>query len=47
MWLPPGMTMREMIEFCRLATEDHQFFCIDNIEGKCYLSKLTKEQAGL
>jgi hypothetical protein len=47
MWLPPGMTMREMIEFCRLATEDHQFFVIDNIKGCCYLTKLTKEQAGL
>jgi hypothetical protein len=47
MYLPTGMSMREMIEFVRLATQDHQFFCIDNIEGKCYLSKLTKSQAGL
>jgi len=45
MWLPTGMNMREMIEFCRLATEDHQFFFIDQIEGCCYLTKLTKEQA--
>lgn len=44
MWLPTGMTMREMIEFCKQATMDHQFFFIDNIEGKCYLSKLTKSQ---
>jgi len=44
MWLPTGMTMREMVEFCKEATMDHQFFFIDNIEGKCYLSKLSKEQ---
>jgi len=47
MWLPTGMTMREMVEFCKEATVDHQFFFIDNIEGKCYLSKLTKAQAGI
>lgn len=45
MYLPTEMTMKEMIEFCRLATEDHQFFFLDNIEGVCYLTKLTKEQA--
>lgn len=45
MYLPTGMTMREMVEFCMHATADHQFFFIDNIEGKCYLSKLTKAQA--
>lgn len=44
MWLPAGMTMREMVEFCRLATEDHQFFFIDNINGVCYLSKLQRDQ---
>jgi hypothetical protein len=44
MWLPTGMTMREMVEFCRLATEDHQFFFIDNIEGCCYLTKLSAAQ---
>jgi len=47
MYLPTGMTMREMVEFCNLACQDHQFFCINNIEGKCFLSKLTKAQAGL
>lgn len=47
MWLPPGMSMREMVEFCRLATEDHQFFFIDQIKGECYLTKLSKEQAGV
>ncbi len=45
MWLPTGMTMREMVDFCRMATEDHQFFFIDNIKGECYLTKLSKEQA--
>jgi ABC-type cobalamin/Fe3+-siderophores transport system ATPase subunit len=47
MWLPTGMNMREMVEFCRLATEDHQFFFIDQIEGCCYLTKLSREQAGI
>lgn len=44
MWLPTGMSMREMVEFCKTATLDHQFFFIDNIKGECYMSKLTKEQ---
>ena len=44
MWLPMGMTMREMIEFCKEATVDHQFFCIDNIKGECFLSKLSPAQ---
>lgn len=47
MWLPTGMTMREMVDFCKKATENHQFFFIDNIAGKCYLTKLSKGQAGL
>jgi ABC-type cobalamin/Fe3+-siderophores transport system ATPase subunit len=47
MWLPPGMSMREMVRFCQEATVDHQFFFIDNIEGKCFLSKLSKAQAGV
>lgn len=44
MWLPTGMSMREMVEFCRLATQDHQFFFINNITGECYISKLSKDQ---
>lgn len=44
MWLPLGMTMAEKINFCKLATEDHQFFCIDNIANECFLSKLTLAQ---
>ena len=47
MWLPMGMTMNEMVKYCQEACIDHQFFFIDNIEGKCYLTKLTKEQAGV
>lgn len=47
MYLPPGMTMRESVDFCRRATEDHQFFFIDNIRGECYLTKLSAAQAGL
>lgn len=47
MHLPQGMTMREMVTFCQEATADHQFFFIDNIKGECYLSKLSKAQAGL
>jgi hypothetical protein len=44
MWLPSGMSMREMVDFCKLATEDHQFYVIDNIKGCCYLTKLTRAQ---
>jgi hypothetical protein len=47
MHLPTGMTMREMVEFCKQATVDHQFFFIDNIECKCYLSKLSRAQVDL
>ena len=44
MWLPTGMTKREMVDFCRVATQDHQFFMIDQIKGECYISKLAKDQ---
>lgn len=47
MWLPLGMRMNEMIDFCKQATENHQFFFINNIEGTCCLSKLTPAQAGI
>jgi len=47
MYLPIGMTMREMVEFCKEATVDHQFFFIDNISGGCCLSKLSRVQAGV
>lgn len=44
MYLPTGMSMREMVDFCRIATQDHQFFFIDNIMGVCYLTKLSASQ---
>jgi len=44
MWLPTGMTMREMIAFCKDACENHQFFFINQIEGTCILTKLSKSQ---
>jgi hypothetical protein len=47
MWLPLTLSMNEKIQFCKEATVDHQFFMIDNILGECYLTKLSKAQAGL
>jgi hypothetical protein len=44
MWLPLEMTMPEKIAFCKEATKDYQFFCIDNITNECYLTKLGKHQ---
>jgi hypothetical protein len=44
MWLPLGLTLREKIDFCKRATEDHQLFFINQIEGTCCLTKLTPEQ---
>ena len=46
-WLPMGMSMREKVDFCMKACENHQFFFIDNITGTCILTKLSKEQAGV
>lgn len=47
MWLPMELTMPEKIAFCKAATVDHQFFFIDNISNECYISKLSKTQAGI
>ena len=44
MWLPMGLTMREKIEFCKMATEDHQMFFLNNIDGTCCLTKLSPPQ---
>lgn len=44
MWLPQHLTLKQMVAFVMRATQDHHFFCIDNINGICYISKLTKEQ---
>ena len=45
--LPLGMTYPEKIKYCEEATRDHQFFMIDNIVGECYITKLSKAQAGV
>ena len=45
--LPLGMTYPEKIRYCEEATRDHQFFLIDNILGECYITKLSRAQAGL
>jgi ABC-type cobalamin/Fe3+-siderophores transport system ATPase subunit len=45
MFFPPGMSMREMMAYCKSCTEPKgQFFFIDNITGDCYLTKLSKGQ---
>ena len=46
-YLPMGMSMPEKVQYCMKACEDHQFFFVDNIEGCCYLTKLSRAQAGL
>ncbi len=46
-YFPIGMTYHSMTKYFMDATQNHQFFFIDNIEGCCYLSKLSPEQAGL
>jgi hypothetical protein len=47
MYLPSSMTLREMVDFCKSATEDHRFFVVDTVNGDCYLSKLSMEQVRL
>jgi len=44
MYLPSTMTIREMVEFCVKALDDHCFFVVDTVGGECYLSKLSAEQ---
>lgn len=46
-YFPIGMTYSEKVKFFMEATQNHQFFLIDNITGCCYLTKLSPEQAGL
>jgi hypothetical protein len=45
--MPLGMTYPEKIKYCEEATRDHQFFMIDNIVGECYITKLSRAQAGV
>jgi hypothetical protein len=47
MWLPMGMTIPEKVKYCQEATRDHQIILIDNIIGECYITKLSRKQAGL
>lgn len=44
MYLPSSLTLREMVEFCVKALEDHHFFVVDTVGGNCYLSKLSADQ---
>lgn len=44
MWLPSDMTVRQAVEFVMRMTQHHHFFFIDNIKGKCYLSRLNEVQ---
>jgi len=44
MYFPIETSMREMIDFCKEHTKDHEFFFINNITGECYMSKLTPSQ---
>jgi hypothetical protein len=39
--------MPQMVAFCQEATKDYQFFLIEALEGKCFLTKLTRAQAGV
>jgi len=44
MYLPMGLTMTEKIQYCKEATENHQLFWINTIEGTCILTKLSPSQ---
>jgi len=46
-YLPLEMSMNEKMAYFMEATRDYQFFVIDTIQGHCYLTKLTPEQAGV
>jgi len=43
-WLPEPMTMNERISWCRVATQDHQFIVVDQLNSECYISKLKSDQ---
>ena len=47
MYLPPGMSMAQMVAFCQEATKDYQFFFINSLDGVCFLTKVTRAQAGV
>ena len=37
---PHGWHYRDMMAYYRKATEDHQFFLINNFSGDCFLTKI-------
>lgn len=39
-YFPPGMRIAEMCKIYKEATLDHNFFIIDALNGKCFLSKI-------
>ncbi len=44
MHLPLGMTFAQKVAYCKATTADHSFFYIDNIEGTCYICRLSASQ---
>jgi len=43
-YFPTDMKMSEKIQLYDKMTQDHQFFFLDNLQGKLYICKLTPEQ---
>lgn len=39
-FFPRGMTIPEMVSIYREMTKDHNFFLVDTLESKCYISKI-------
>lgn len=39
-YFPPGMTISEMCRIYKEATNDHNFFCVDTLNDKCFISKI-------
>jgi hypothetical protein len=39
-FFPRGMTIPEMVSVYREMTKDHNFFLVDTLESKCYISKI-------
>jgi hypothetical protein len=39
-YFPPDMKLLEMIRLYKQYTEDHNFFLVDTLNDKCYLSKI-------
>ena len=42
--LPSNMKMTEKIKWYRMATEGHQWICLDQINNNIFLTKLTETQ---